>query len=190
MSQGSRWSIIFADTDFFQQSESVSAANSRGRLNWASTFYQSFCRFLAPDCFGAIELTFLHEIFNGFWWTFAEFWMAIGIICKHFGTVTQCSVHRTVPVLLTAKPLETSQKPNSRKISICIDNRPISFHDQTIFLNDWTLYNRSFPAVPMGSGGPVIKHSIDKLLVFRTTARGCVFQGRLKILRGKIKHEF
>ena len=37
--------------------------------------------------------------------------MDFGILCKHFGTVTQCSVNPTVPVLLTAKPLETSQKP-------------------------------------------------------------------------------
>ena len=33
-----RWSIILADTNFFQQSESVSAANFRGRLNRPSTF--------------------------------------------------------------------------------------------------------------------------------------------------------
>ena len=37
--------------------------------------------------------------------------MDFGALCKHFGTVTQCSVDPTVPVLLTAKPLETSQKP-------------------------------------------------------------------------------
>ena len=33
-----RWSIILADTDFFQQSVSVSAANFRGRNNRPSTF--------------------------------------------------------------------------------------------------------------------------------------------------------
>ena len=38
-----QWSIILADTDFFQQSELVSAANFRGRLNRPSTFYQIFC---------------------------------------------------------------------------------------------------------------------------------------------------
>ena len=31
--------------------------------------------------------------------------MDFGILCKHFGTVTQCLVD------LTAKPLETSQEP-------------------------------------------------------------------------------
>ena len=31
-----RWSIILADTDFFQQSVSVSAADFRGRNNWPS----------------------------------------------------------------------------------------------------------------------------------------------------------
>ena len=30
----------------------------------------------------------------------------------HFGTLTQCSVEPSVPVLLTAKPLENFQKPN------------------------------------------------------------------------------
>jgi hypothetical protein len=49
-----RWSIILADTDFFQQSKSVSAADFRGRLNRPSTFYQIICSFLAPDRFGAI----------------------------------------------------------------------------------------------------------------------------------------
>ena len=38
-----RWStIILADTDFFQQSDSVSAADFSGRLNRPSTFYQIF----------------------------------------------------------------------------------------------------------------------------------------------------
>ena len=72
-----QWSIILADTDFFQQLESVAAANLRGRLNRLSTFYQIFCSFLAPDRFGAIVMNF-------------------GILCKHFGTVTQCSVEPTV----------------------------------------------------------------------------------------------
>ena len=81
------WSIILAETNFFQQSESVLAANFRGSLNPPSTFYQ----FLI--CFNELSLNF-------------------GILCKHFGTVTQCSVEPTVSVLLTAKPLETSQKPN------------------------------------------------------------------------------
>ena len=53
----------------------------------------------------------LSSVFKGFWWNFAEFLMNLGILCKHFGTVTQCSVDPTLPVLLTAKPLETSQKP-------------------------------------------------------------------------------
>ena len=63
-------------------------------------------------------ITFLHEfssVFNGFWWTFAEFLMDFGIynviVSAHFGTVTQCSVDPTVPVLFTAnllKPLGTS----------------------------------------------------------------------------------
>ena len=45
--------------------------------------------------------------------TFAEFLLNFGILLyKPFGTGTQCSVDPTVPVLLTAKPLETSQKPN------------------------------------------------------------------------------
>jgi hypothetical protein len=38
----------------FQQSESVSAADFRGKLNWTSTFYQIFCSFLALYRFGAI----------------------------------------------------------------------------------------------------------------------------------------
>ena len=44
-----RWSIILADTDFFQQS--VLAADFRGRLNRPSTFYQFVCSFLAPNRF-------------------------------------------------------------------------------------------------------------------------------------------
>ena len=40
----------------FQQSELVSAANFRGKLNWTSTFYQNFCSFLALDRFEAICL--------------------------------------------------------------------------------------------------------------------------------------
>ena len=43
------------------------------------------------------------SVFNGFWWTFAEFLMDFGVLCKHFGIVTQCLVDPTVPVLLTAK---------------------------------------------------------------------------------------
>ena len=71
------------------------------------------------------------------------------ILYKHFGTVTQCSIVPTVPVLLTAKPLETSQKRGHlRKIGICFGNRPIAdfFHDQTIFIKDCQLYTIwSFP---------------------------------------------
>ena len=37
-----RWSIISADSNFFQQSESVLAAYFRGRLNQSSTFYKIF----------------------------------------------------------------------------------------------------------------------------------------------------
>ena len=40
---------------------------------------------------------------------FDEFWYFMN---AHFGTLTQCSVEPSVPVLLTAKPLETFQKPN------------------------------------------------------------------------------
>ena len=43
---------------------------------------------------------------------FDELLLNFGILCKHFGTVTQSLVIPTVPVLLTAKPLETSLKPN------------------------------------------------------------------------------
>ena len=62
--------ITLADTDFFQQSESVSAADFRGRLNQLSTFYQIFCSFLAPDCFGTI----VSSSFNEFWGTFGDVW--------------------------------------------------------------------------------------------------------------------
>ena len=57
----------------------------------------------------------------------------------HFGTV---SVEPTVPVLLTAKPLETSQKLNFWKIGICFGNQPFAnfFHDQTIFIKDCEHY--------------------------------------------------
>ena len=54
------FSIYLAYTDFFQQSVSVLAAYYRGRLNRHSTFYQ------------------IHWILENF-----------GILCKHFGTVTQ-----------------------------------------------------------------------------------------------------
>ena len=43
----------FSRYRFFQQSESVSATDFRGRLNCLSTFYQIFC----SDCFGAIKLS-------------------------------------------------------------------------------------------------------------------------------------
>ena len=43
---------------------------------------------------------------------FDELSLNFGILSKYFGTVTQCSVDPTVPVLFTAKPFETSQKPN------------------------------------------------------------------------------
>ena len=49
-----QWSIILEDTDSFQHLELALAANFRGRLDRSSTFYQNFCSFLAPDCFGAI----------------------------------------------------------------------------------------------------------------------------------------
>ena len=50
-----RWSIILPDTDFFQESESVSAANFRGRLNRPSTFYL-FLRDLKSFCGTLISL--------------------------------------------------------------------------------------------------------------------------------------
>jgi hypothetical protein len=65
------------------------------------------------------------------------------ILCKHFGTVTQCSVNPTVPVLFTEKPLRyLIFGRNLRKISICFGNRPLTyfFHDQTIFLKDCVFY--------------------------------------------------
>ena len=83
------------------------------------------------------------SVFNGFWWTLAEFLMNFGLLCKHFGIVTQCSVDPSVPVLLTAKPLRNLIfGRHLRKIGICFGNRPIAdfFHDQTIFLKDCELY--------------------------------------------------
>jgi hypothetical protein len=41
-----------------------------------------------------------------------EFLMNFEILPKHFGTVTQCLVDPAVPVMITTKSLETSQKPN------------------------------------------------------------------------------
>ena len=38
---------------------------------------------------------------------FDELLLNFGNLRKHFGTVTQCSVDPTMPVLLTAKPLHT-----------------------------------------------------------------------------------
>ena len=68
----------------------------------------------------------------------------------HFGTVTQCLVDPTVPVLFTEKPLKNLLKPlrnlifgrDLRKIGICFGNWPITdyFHDQTIFIKDYELY--------------------------------------------------
>ena len=46
----------------------------------------------------------------GFDERFSEIWMNFGGLRKHFGFVTQYLVDPTVPVLLTAKLLETSQK--------------------------------------------------------------------------------
>ena len=37
------------------------------------------------------------SVINGVWWTLAEFLMNFGILCAHFGTVTQCSVEPKVP---------------------------------------------------------------------------------------------
>ena len=56
------------------------------------------------------HLLFVHEnIIN------VKLLMNFGILCKHFGTVTQCSVDPTVPVLLTANfdLGENFQKKNS-----------------------------------------------------------------------------
>ncbi len=50
--------------------------------------------------------------FHQFLVGFDELLLNFGILCAHFGTVTQCSVNPTVRVLFTAKALETSQKPN------------------------------------------------------------------------------
>ena len=71
------------------------------------------------------------SVINGFVLIFMNF----GILCEHFGTVTQCLVEPTMPVLLTAKPLETSQKPNfGRNLresvsALVIGRLPIFFHD-------------------------------------------------------------
>ena len=50
------------------------------------------------------------------------------------GTVTQCSVEPTVPVLLTAKPLETSQKPKKSAWPIYSASKMILF-DFINFIN-------------------------------------------------------
>ena len=71
-----------------------------------------------------------------------ELFLNFEILCKHFGTVPQCSVDPTVPVLLTTKSFETSQKlifgRHIGKIGICLGNRLIAdfLHDQTIFIKD------------------------------------------------------
>ena len=57
------------------------------------------------------------SVFNGFWLTVAAFLLDFGVLCKHFGTVTQCSVDPTVPVLLTAKMINNRLRLRSLGLS-------------------------------------------------------------------------
>ena len=52
----------------------------------------------------------LSSVFHGFWWIFANFSMIFGILCEHFGTVTQCSVDPTVPLSETLKKTRNLSK--------------------------------------------------------------------------------
>ena len=66
----------------------------------------------------------LSSVFHGFWWIFANFSMIFGILCEHFGTVTQCSVDPTVPLSETLKKNhETSRK------WIFFEFQPTNFHE-------------------------------------------------------------
>ena len=59
--------------------------------------------------------------------------MNFGILCKHLGTVTQCSVDPHINLIFGRL---------HRKIGIYFGNPPIAdfFHDQTIFIKDCKLY--------------------------------------------------
>jgi hypothetical protein len=91
-----RWSIILADTDFFQQSVSVSAADFRGRNNRPSAKYFFIKLSVKLYLMHNIHMNF-SSVISGVWWTLAEFWMNFGILCAHFSTVTQCLVEPKVP---------------------------------------------------------------------------------------------
>ena len=64
--------------------------------NWIKSFMGSFLS-LAP------HLQKLEELWDSILMGVEELSLNYGILCKHFGTVTQCLVNPRVPVLLTAK---------------------------------------------------------------------------------------
>ena len=91
-----RWSIILADTNFFQQSVSVSAADFRGRNNRPSAKHFFIKLSAKLYLMHNIHMNF-SSVISGVWWTLAEFWMNFGILCAHFGTLGTTEHWVTVP---------------------------------------------------------------------------------------------
>ena len=58
------------------------------------------------------------SVINGVWWTLAECLMNFGILCAHFGTVTQCSVEPTVPKCAHKIPIFLNCKRCLSKIEL------------------------------------------------------------------------
>ena len=83
-----RWSINLADTDFFQLSVSLSAADFRG-WNYRPSAKHFFIKFYVHTL--ALSLNVRSNL------QCQSVHMNFGILCAHFGTVTQCSVEPTVP---------------------------------------------------------------------------------------------
>ena len=138
-----RWSIILADTDFFQQSVSVSAADFRGRNNRPSAKH-FFIKLSAKQ-------------FSCSW----AFWS----LCQPNKTSkNRYEVEKVITYFIVRKKYGGIKKKKKnpenfpkifpkffyflkiillfRNIGICFGNRPIAdfFHDQTIFLKDYELY--------------------------------------------------